>query len=99
MRLNSRFWYLLSVLCFVVAVWFWLKGDEERARRKAGRGTAAAQRAGPLAGSKGQAPAGGAHPGGPTGKGGAIARGNQAPRGGGPGAKPSATGAQGRFPY
>src|SRR5437879_2041845 len=99
MRLNSRFWYLLSVLCFVAAVWFWLKGDEERARRKAGWGTAAAQRAGPLTGSKGQAPAGGTNPGGPPGKAGSVAGGNQATGGVGPGAKQSATGRQGRFPY
>src|SRR2546430_2265456 len=99
MRLNSRFWYLLSILFFVAAVWFWLKGDEERARRKAGWGTAAAQRAGPLTGSKVQAPAGGTNPGGPPGKAGSVAGGNQATGGVGPGAKQSATGRQGRFPY
>src|SRR2546430_13882214 len=99
MRLNSRFWYLLSILFFVAAVWFWLKGDEETAKRKAARGSAAAQRAGPLTGSKVQAPAGGTNPGGPTGKAGSVAGGNQATGGVGPGAKQSATGRQGRFPY
>src|SRR5207302_768659 len=99
MRLNSRFWYLLSVLFFVAAVWFWLKGDEERARRKAGGGSVAARRAGPLTGSKVQAPAGGTNASGPTGKAGSVAGGNQATGGVSPGAKQSARGRQGRFPY
>src|SRR5256885_16218479 len=92
MRLNIRFWYLLSILFFVAAVWFWLKGDEETAGRKAGRGSAAARKAGPLPGSKGQAPPGGA-------KAGTVTGGNQAPGGVAPGAKPSVRGRQGRFSF
>jgi len=29
MRFNSRTWGLLSILLFVAAVWFWLRGNEE----------------------------------------------------------------------
>src|SRR5213592_4424105 len=95
MRLNSRFWYLLSILFFVAAVWFWLKGDEERARRQAGRGSAAAREAGPLANRMAQAPAGGTNA--TPVKAGSVSGGNQAT--GGVETKPSASGPQGRFPY
>src|SRR5437016_14545340 len=97
MRLNSRFWYLLSILFFVAAVWFWLKGDEERARRQAGRGSAAAQKAGPLANRLVQAAAGGTNRSATSGTAGSVSGGNQAT--GGVEAKPSASGPQGRFPF
>src|SRR5438876_2778601 len=95
MRLNSRFWYLLSILFFVAAVWFWLKGDEERARRQAGRGSAAAREAGPLTNRMVKAPAGGTNA--SLVKSGSVSGGNQAT--GGVETKPSASGPQGRFPY
>src|SRR5437773_437088 len=97
MRFNSRFWYLLSILFFVAAVWFWLKGDEERARRQAGRGSAAAQKAGPLANRLVQAAAGGTNRSATSGTAGSVSGGNQAT--GGVETKPSASGPQGRFPY
>src|SRR5205823_6375863 len=96
MRLNSRFWYLLSILFFVAEVWFWLKGDEERARGKA-RGSAAAREAGPLANRMVQAAAGGTNPSASSVKAGRVSGGNQATGGVEP--KPSAPGPQGRFPY
>src|SRR2546429_5813037 len=94
MRFNSRFWYLLSILFFVAAVWFWLKGDEERARGKA-RGSAAAREAGPLANRMVQAAAGGTNA--SSVKAGRGSGGNQATGGVEP--KPPAPGPQGRFPY
>src|SRR5438046_2206278 len=43
MRFSSRTWYLLSLLFFVAAVWFWLRGNEEVAKRNAARKKAAPQ--------------------------------------------------------
>src|SRR5437867_1636788 len=43
MRLTSRTWYLLSLLFFVAAVWFWLRGNEEVAKRNAAMKKAAPQ--------------------------------------------------------
>jgi subtilisin family serine protease/subtilisin-like proprotein convertase family protein len=43
MRFNSRIWYLLSVLLFVAAVWFWLRGNEEVARRDSAKKSAPVQ--------------------------------------------------------
>ncbi len=43
MRFNSRTWYLLSLLLFVAAVWFWLRGNEEVAKRDAAKKKAAPQ--------------------------------------------------------
>jgi len=40
MRLTSRTLGLLSVLLFVAAVWFWLRGNEEVEKRDAGRSSA-----------------------------------------------------------
>src|SRR5438477_5631920 len=96
MRSNSRFWYLISILCFLAAIWFWLKGNEEAARRNAARAPAGTRRPGdsqthqsPVSGTvTGQsatavAPAGAA----------------QTTGGVAPPPKPSAGGPQGRFPY
>ncbi|HKS35651.1 MAG TPA: hypothetical protein VJW76_00575, partial [Verrucomicrobiae bacterium] len=47
MRFTSRTWYLLSALLFVAAVWFWLRGNEEVARRDAARKSGAGQGANP----------------------------------------------------
>ncbi|PYJ59565.1 MAG: hypothetical protein DME24_12360, partial [Verrucomicrobia bacterium] len=88
---------MLSILFFVAAVWFWLKGDEERVRRQAGRGSAAAQKAGPLANRLVQAVAGGTNRSATSGTAGSVSGGNQAT--GGVETKPSASGPQGRFPY
>src|SRR5438132_3047095 len=60
MRLTSRFWYLVSMLCFVAAVWFWLKGNEEAAKRKAARGATRGQPSGAPPSATGSAPQAGA---------------------------------------
>ena len=60
MRLTSRFWYLVSMLCFVAAVWFWLKGNEEAAKRKAARGATRGQPSGAPPSATGSAPQPGA---------------------------------------
>lgn len=43
MRFSSRTWFLLSALLFVAAVWFWLRGNEEVAKRDAARKSASGQ--------------------------------------------------------
>src|SRR5438552_3070178 len=97
MRLPSRFWFLLSVICFVAAVWFWLKGNEEEAKRKAD----VSQKAGNLPGAK--VPGVGVGPGPGSGKAASVAPGgsggNQGTGKVGGAAPPAAKGAQGRFPY
>src|SRR5437763_10547210 len=96
--MRSRFWYLVSILCFLAAVWFWLKGNEEAVRRKAQRAAAGAQPPGtPGTAPNGPVP-GGASSGAGIGNppvpapGSTQGTGNASP----PGRPP---GPQGRFPY
>src|SRR5436309_7879293 len=95
---NSRFWCLISILCFVGAVWFWLKGNEVAARRKAERTPAALPQSGSSQGATGQSPASGTV----TGKSATVvspAGAVQSPGTAAPPPKPSAAGPQRRFPY
>jgi subtilisin family serine protease/subtilisin-like proprotein convertase family protein len=96
MRLNKRFWYCLTLLVLVGAVWLWVKGNQEMAGRKANRaaGETPKARQGGQAGKNGTSAAA-------TGKSpvGAAAAGNV---GGTAGASPGRTPgsvAPGRFPY
>ena len=98
MRSNSRFWCLISILCFVGAVWFWLKGNEEAARRKAQRAPAALPGPGDSQSATGQNPASGTV----TGKSATVvppAGAAQTPAAVAPPPRPSAAGPQRRFPY
>ena len=102
MRLSSRFWYLLSVVLFVGAVWFWLKGNEEAARRQGARGTAAGPNTNGLSGANARSGAGAGSAGLGSNQPGSMIPGSGATPGGGTGAgtaPPSAAGPPRRFGY
>src|SRR5947207_1884722 len=98
MRSNSRFWYLISILCFLAAIWFWLKGNEEAARRNAGRVPGGERRSGDVRNTVFPSPASGTVTGqSPT----AVSPAGAAQTTGGAAPPPrlSPAGPQGRFPY